>query len=151
MVFLPSGEAAVSTRQKIGIKEAGMGARVAEGKSEVHPGLSISLGGWRGGKRKMGVCSMKSPPSHPTPPADTAARWTIHQRANQTDLEQQRELLLLRTATKSDQAAASAATDWPDSSCSNGALISCRSITEILTRMISPTSSPPHPPPPAEI
>lgn len=52
------------------------------------------------------------------PPADKAVHWTIHQRANQTDLEQRREPRLQPAA----------ATDWPDLSRCHRSLISRSSI-----------------------
>lgn len=120
LVFLPSGRAGVSTRQKIGMKEG----REVLGWFEVHPRLGISL------REKMGAYSRRCPP-----PADRARRWTIHQQPNQTDLE--------HTGTRASDAGeeryatASAATDWPDLSYSSSALIRTRSIKEILTRVIS--------------
>lgn len=102
------------------------GARVAEGKFEVHPRLGISL------REKTGVCSMKSP-------ADRARRWTIHQQANQTDLEHKGTRA--SDADKSAKATASAATDWPDLSYSTALL----SGPEVLKRFLPGWSH--HPPP----
>lgn len=52
LVFLPSGRAGVSTRQKIGMKEG----REVLGWFEVHPRLGISL------REKMGAYSRRCPP-----------------------------------------------------------------------------------------
>lgn len=54
-----------------------------------------------------------------SPPADKASHWTIHQQANQTDLEHTGTA----TQTRGVEATACAAADWPDLSYSHSTLI----------------------------
>lgn len=102
---------------------------VAERKFEVHPQLGISL------REKTGVCSMK-PPLLTEPGAGQSISKLIR-------LIWSTKGLVPLMPRKSTKAMASAATDWPDLSYSNSALIRTRSIKKILTRMISPPSTPP--------
>ena len=83
LVFLPSGMSWNQHKAEDWGKGGAEGGRVVWSTSLAYPrGNGV---GWGGG----GFYSVK-------PPADTASRWTIHQQANQTDLEQRETRCLWR-------------------------------------------------------